>query len=74
LGWPHAGTDHLTVSYLATYINVDFVDLFSATDVRAVFQKSGSITDLADYRYWITNKFTFTLMPTMLSYVHLRWS
>jgi hypothetical protein len=19
-GWPHAGTDHLTVSYLATYI------------------------------------------------------
>lgn len=60
-GWPHAGTDHLTVSYLATYINVDFVDLFSATDVRAVFQKkSASITDLADYRYWITNKFTFT--------------
>jgi hypothetical protein len=72
LGW-RAGTDHLTVSYLATYINVDFVDLFSATDVRAVFQKkSGSITDLADYRYWITNKFTFTFDATMLSYVHLR--
>jgi hypothetical protein len=39
LSWPHAGTDHLTVSYLATYINVDFVDLFSATDVRAVFKR-----------------------------------
>jgi hypothetical protein len=47
--------------FYQAYINVDFVDLFSATDVRAVFQKkSGSITDLADYRYWITNKFTFT--------------
>jgi hypothetical protein len=69
ISWPHAGTDHLTVSYLATYINVDFVDLFSATDVRAVFQKkSGSITDLADYRYWITNKFTFTFDETIIMY------
>lgn len=60
-GWPHAGTDHLTVSYSATYINREFINLFSATDVRRVFQrKSASITNLNDYRYWITNKFTFT--------------
>jgi hypothetical protein len=73
IGLAACRTDHLTVSYLATYINVDFVDLFSATDVRAVFQKkSGSITDLADYRYWITNILHLLLMPTMLSYVHLR--
>jgi hypothetical protein len=38
LGWPHAGTDHLTVSYLATYINVDFVDLFSAKS-KSCFSK-----------------------------------
>ena len=60
-GWPHAGTDHLTTSYSATYINREFVNLFSATDVRKIFQrKSASITNLNDYRYWITNKFTFT--------------
>jgi hypothetical protein len=61
LGWPHAGTDHLTVSYLATYINVDFCRLVFCNRCKSCFSKeSGSITDLADYRYWITNKFTFT--------------
>jgi len=60
-GWPHAGTDHLTTSYSATYINTEFVKLFSATDVRAIFQrKSASISNTSDYRYWITNKFKFT--------------
>ena len=60
-GFPHAGTDHLHTSYSSVYINRDFVSLFSSTDVRAIFQKkSASITNLNDYRYWITNKFTFT--------------
>lgn len=60
-GFPHAGADHLTTSYSATYINRDFVSLFSATDVRAYFQKkSASITNVNDFRYWITRKFTFT--------------
>jgi hypothetical protein len=60
-GFPHAGTDHLTTSYSSVYINKDFVSLFSPTDVRGYFQrKSASITDVNDYRYWITRKFTFT--------------
>lgn len=60
-GWPHAGADHFTTSYSATYINREFVNLFSATDVRGYFvRKSSSITNLNDYRYWITRKFTFT--------------
>lgn len=47
--------------YDATYINRDFVSLFSPTDVRAYFErKSPSITDMNDYRYWITNKFKFS--------------
>ncbi|QSB26423.1 RagB/SusD family nutrient uptake outer membrane protein [Flavobacterium sp. CLA17] len=47
--------------YDATYVNRDFVALFSATDVRAYFaRKSASITDMNDHRYWITNKFTFS--------------
>lgn len=47
--------------YDATYINRDFVSLFSATDVRGYFaRKSTSITDMNDHRYWITRKFTFS--------------
>ncbi|MDR7212339.1 RagB/SusD family nutrient uptake outer membrane protein [Flavobacterium piscis] len=58
---PASMSDHLTTSYSATYINRDFVSLFSDTDVRAYFQrKSNSITNLNDFRYWITRKFTFT--------------
>ena len=53
--------DHTTVSYSATYVNNDFVNLFSATDVRAYFvRKSTSITSTTDYRYWTTRKFKFT--------------
>lgn len=60
-GFPHAGADHLTTSYYAMYINRDFVNLFSATDVRGYFQKkSALITNLNDSRYWITRKFVFT--------------
>lgn len=58
---PASMMDHLTTSYSATYINNDFVNLFSATDVRRRFQrKSASITSTADFRYWISTKFKFT--------------
>lgn len=58
---PASMADHFTTSYSATFINRNFVDLFSATDIRRVFvKKSAAITDLNDYRYWITRKFTFT--------------
>lgn len=59
-GAPHSMTDHYTTSYSATYINRDFVNQFSATDVRKLFaRKSASITNLNDFRYWITSKFVF---------------
>ncbi|QLC67566.1 RagB/SusD family nutrient uptake outer membrane protein [Flavobacterium sp. LPB0248] len=58
---PAVMTDHMVASYAATYINKDFVSLFSPTDVRGYFQKkSASITDINDFRYWITRKFSFS--------------
>lgn len=58
---PASMADHFTTSYSATYINNEFVNIFSTTDVRAYFvKKSALITDLTDYRYWVTRKFTFT--------------
>lgn len=58
---PAVMTDHMVPSYAATFINKDFVSLFSPTDVRGYFQmKSASISDVNDYRYWITRKFSFS--------------
>ncbi|MFB9110219.1 RagB/SusD family nutrient uptake outer membrane protein [Flavobacterium gyeonganense] len=58
---PASMTDHLTTSYSATYVNREFVSLFSTTDVRARFQrKSATITNINDFRYWITTKFKFS--------------
>ena len=58
---PAVMIDHVNGPYFATYINRDFVSLFSATDVRAFFvRKSTTITDMNDHRYWITNKFKFS--------------
>ncbi|MWB95080.1 RagB/SusD family nutrient uptake outer membrane protein [Flavobacterium sp. GA093] len=58
---PASMADHLTTSYSAMYINKDFVNLFSETDVRGYFQKkSEAITNVDDYRYWITRKFKFS--------------
>lgn len=58
---PAVMTDHTVASYAATFINKDFVSLFSSTDVRGYFQmKSASITDVNDYRYWTTRKFSFS--------------
>lgn len=60
-GFPHAGTDHSAAAYYATYINNDFVNLFSTTDVRSLFsRKSISSYPTTDYRCWWTRKFKFT--------------
>jgi hypothetical protein len=59
-GFPHAGADQSVNAYFATYINKDFVSLFSATDVRNLFKrKSATITDVNDWRYWVTTKYSF---------------
>lgn len=57
-GAPHAMADHYTLSYSATFINNDFVDLFSATDVRNLFDLAYGVP-ADDYRHYITSKFTF---------------
>jgi len=55
---PHAMTDHLTLSYQATYVNTHFRDQFSDTDVRKLFfDIYGSATP---YREFVTTKFEFT--------------
>lgn len=59
-GFPHASTDFTTTSYAATFVNVDFASLFSATDVRRLFQLRSVTLPITDSRYWITSKFKFT--------------
>ena len=59
-GFPHAGADHTTTSYYATYINNDFVVKFSSSDVRSLFVKKSASYALTDSRYWYTTKFKFT--------------
>jgi len=59
-GFPHAGTDHSTTSYYATYINNDFVSKFTATDVRKLFARKSLSYPITDSRYWVTTKFKFT--------------
>ncbi|NGY36040.1 RagB/SusD family nutrient uptake outer membrane protein [Flavobacterium sp. XN-5] len=59
-GFPHVGTDFTTTSYTSTHINVDFASLFSATDVRRLFQLRSATLPVTDFRYWITSKFKFT--------------
>lgn len=55
---PHVMTDHLTLSYQATYVNKFFVETFSDTDVRKLFfDIYGSTTP---YREFVTTKFAFT--------------
>ena len=59
-GAPHSMSDHFTLSYQATYVNDDFVNLYSPTDVRALFYEAPYGGAPTDYFYWITTKFTFT--------------
>ncbi|WP_299547187.1 RagB/SusD family nutrient uptake outer membrane protein [Seonamhaeicola sp.] len=55
---PHAMTDHLTLSYQATYINTHFRDRFSNTDKRNLF--FDIYQSATPYREFITTKFAFT--------------
>ncbi|WP_066221198.1 RagB/SusD family nutrient uptake outer membrane protein [Formosa haliotis] len=57
-GAPHSMADHYTLSYQATFFNNDFVNLFSTSDVRNLFVNGYGVPD-ADYRHYITTKFTF---------------
>lgn len=57
-GAPFAQMDHLVLSYYGTYVNKNFVNKFSDTDVRKLFfDIYGSTTP---YREFITTKFAFT--------------
>lgn len=55
---PHAQADHFNTSYLNAYVNSDFVNLFSDTDVRALFANPYNVA-ATNYRYWVTTKFDF---------------
>ncbi len=55
---PHVFLDHLSVSFQATYINTNFRDEFSDTDVRKLFQDLYNSS--TPYREFITSKFVFT--------------
>lgn len=55
-GAPHSMADHQTLSYQATYIDRDFVALFSPTDVRNLFV---NLYGASDWREYQTTKFTF---------------
>jgi starch-binding outer membrane protein, SusD/RagB family len=55
---PHVMTDHLTLSYAATYVNKFFVQKFSDTDVRKLF--FNIYNSSTPYREFITTKFAFT--------------
>lgn len=55
---PHVMTDHLTLSYQATYVNKFFVQKFSNTDVRKLFFNIYNST--TPYREFVTTKFAFT--------------
>jgi hypothetical protein len=57
-GAPHVMSDHYVTSYSAAYINSDFVNLFSATDIRNTFRKKSPVA-ATDFRYYVTTKFTF---------------
>lgn len=64
---PHAFADHYSNAYFGTFINNDFVNKFSETDVRRLFQEAYGVGE-GDYRQWVTSKFVFTFssdIPTM---------
>ncbi|WBX76232.1 RagB/SusD family nutrient uptake outer membrane protein [Tenacibaculum ovolyticum] len=61
-GWaaaPHVISDHNALSYYGTFVNNDFVNLFSDTDVRKLFRNHYNATN-DSYRHWVTDKFAFS--------------
>ncbi|MDO5971297.1 RagB/SusD family nutrient uptake outer membrane protein [Flavivirga aquimarina] len=55
---PHSMTDHKGDGYSATFINTNFRDMFSDTDVRKLFEDLYNSSTA--YREFVTNKFVFT--------------
>lgn len=55
---PHSMTDHIGDGYDATYINTNFRDMFSDTDVRKLFEDLYNSS--TPYREFVTTKFVFT--------------
>lgn len=55
---PHVMTDHLTLSYQATYVNSVFVNKFSASDIRNKFFDIYGVS--TPWRKFVTTKFAFS--------------
>jgi hypothetical protein len=67
-GHPAAVFDHLTLSWQATYIDPDFVGLFSNSDIRNTFFDFYGVSDSQPWREFVSRKFSFTFgsdIPTM---------
>ncbi|MBL7472869.1 RagB/SusD family nutrient uptake outer membrane protein [Robertkochia sp. 1368] len=58
-GAPHSFTDFNTLSYMATHVNRDFVNLFSDSDVRNIFVEGAVGGNEDNWFYYTTNKFVF---------------
>ncbi|MFD0699303.1 RagB/SusD family nutrient uptake outer membrane protein [Myroides pelagicus] len=56
---PHAMMDHVAIAYHGTFINDNFVKLFSATDVRNLFSNFYEKPE-GDWQAYVTSKFKFT--------------
>lgn len=56
---PHVMTDHLVLSYQATYVNKNFVNTFSSSDIRNTFLDIYGVSATTPYREFITTKFAF---------------
>ncbi|MGL2988342.1 RagB/SusD family nutrient uptake outer membrane protein [Flavobacterium sp. RSSA_27] len=63
---PHAFSDHRSNGYSSIYVNSDFVNMFSATDIRGgvgagrLFNLKNPSYAPTDYRYYVSNKFSFS--------------
>lgn len=56
---PHAFTDHFNDGYYATYVNEDFRNLFSVTDVRNLFDETYTYDPSSSWKWLTTTKFNF---------------
>lgn len=62
---PHAFTDHSQDAYYGTFFNDDFVNLFSATDVRNTFYAAYTLNPALYYR-WVSSKWNFAFTSDMI--------
>lgn len=58
-GAPHSQADHTVLSYQNMYVNGNFVNSFSDTDVRKRFIGGYYGGSPSNWNYWISNKFAF---------------